>query len=150
MERNWEYVQERIDLIQQMNDGIKGPNPNPNQKPVVYNPYSIDPGVVEPSGPRIPSSQRPNYHDPVQMTLNPVVSNMSQRKPLPLSEDISRILLDPGTMPNQSIFKQPTVYDETGVCTGDSCPMPKLVNKQAIIWVGGNDQVSFTKMDSPF
>jgi hypothetical protein len=127
MERNWQYVQEKINLIHQMNDGVKDQSKN-NPVSKVNNPYSITPPGIT-----IPGLEYSN-----QLPIQMISLDQHQKLQMPLAEEVSKMMLDPRTITQ---FKQPVIYDEAGVCTGDSCPIPKKTEK--ITWVDSNNQVSY-------
>jgi hypothetical protein len=130
MEQNWQYVQERMNLIQQMNNGVKDQSqknkapPNYNQFTSMNNPYSITPPGV--TIPEVGSNQLP-----IQM----IPLDQHQKRQLPPGEEVSKMMMNPQNLE----FKQPVVYDETGVCTGDSCSIKPVLK---ITWVDNNNQVS--------
>jgi hypothetical protein len=129
MEQSWQYVQERINLIYQMNDGVK--DQSEKNKPLQVNdPYSITPPGVTISG-----VQAHTVHNQLPIQMIPL--DQHQKREIPLAEEVSKMMMNPQ-------FKQPVFYDETGVCTGDSCSIkPRSKSIEKIIWVDGNNQVSF-------
>lgn len=115
MEHDWGYVQERINLVEGINQEIN----QKSKKLPIKNPYSITPpGVV------IPGSEIINQL-PIQITRNDDKNNTLS------GEDISKFMMNPNMC-------------NGGICSIDNKP-DKHIDKpiKSIMWINGNNQVSF-------
>jgi len=146
MERSWEYVQERINLIQEMNGNIKDrSHPQSREQVPEMMTYMAAPSSGSRSGMitmMAPSSQR--QRDLSQLLMNPSTIPEHMKPLVKYYPELSSV------RPTEQ-FKEPVVFDESGICSSGVCqyvPKSKPVQEH-ITWIEGNNQVSFQPPPPP-